>query len=144
MRENVRNLVKFSRSSQRYQRRRPSCWKWKQVGSVACRSSRGGREYLEKKSDLDTWHRLGACGAAGALEVAMRAMRKILYLAANPVGTGRLGLDQEYRGIRCEIERGKYSRRFELMPCLAIPSDLPQELRRHKPVAVHFSCHGYH
>src|SRR5215510_12683294 len=110
MRENVRNLVKFSRSSQRYQRRRPSCWKWKQVGSVACRSSRGGREYLEKKSDLDTWHRPSAGGAAVALVFAMRSMRKILYLATNPVVTGRLCLDQEFRVIRCEIELGKYIR----------------------------------
>lgn len=69
--------------------------------------------------------------------------RKILYLAANPTGTGRLALKREYRGILHELERGKYGRRFDLVPCWATPSELPHELHRHKPSVVHFSGHGY-
>ena len=73
----------------------------------------------------------------------MKRLRKILYLAANPVGTERLGLIEEYREMRGEIERSKYRHRFEVVRCEPTPRELPEELRRHKPLVAHFSCHGY-
>lgn len=73
----------------------------------------------------------------------MTRPRKILYLAANPIGTDRLALDQEFRGIQYQLERSRHGRRFEVVPCWTTPSELPYELRRHKPVVVHFSGHGY-
>lgn len=78
-----------------------------------------------------------------ACEAAVKRLRKILYLAANPVGTDPLRLDDEYREIRDQVEHGKYHRRFEIVRCLAMPRELPEELRRYKPQIAHFSCHGY-
>ncbi|HEX7837623.1 MAG TPA: CHAT domain-containing protein [Kofleriaceae bacterium] len=68
--------------------------------------------------------------------------RKILYLAANPVGTARIGADPENRAIQHELERARYRRRFELVTCWAMPTELPHELRRHEPTVVHVCCHG--
>lgn len=70
--------------------------------------------------------------------------RKIVYLAANPVDTDQLALDQEYRAIDQEFERAEYRRRFELVQSWGTaPSDLMHVLRRHKPTVVQFSGHGY-
>lgn len=67
----------------------------------------------------------------------------ILFLAANPVGTNRLALDQEARAIQLELERSGYRDRFELVTWWAAePQDLLRELRKHRPTIVHFSGHG--
>jgi hypothetical protein len=67
----------------------------------------------------------------------------ILFLAANPLGTDRLALDEEARAIREELERSGHRDRFELVTRWAArPLDLLRELRKLKPTVVHFSGHG--
>jgi hypothetical protein len=67
----------------------------------------------------------------------------ILFLAANPIGTDRLALDEEARAIQVELERSGFRDRFELVTRWAAePLDLLRELRRLKPTVVHFSGHG--
>jgi hypothetical protein len=70
----------------------------------------------------------------------------ILFLAANPSGTDRLGLDREARSIQVELERSGYRGCFELETRWAAePLDLLRELRKLKPAVVHFSGHdGQH
>lgn len=67
----------------------------------------------------------------------------ILFLAANPLGTDRLALDQEVRAIHVELERGGYRDLFELVTRWAVePLDVLRALRRLRPTVVHFSGHG--
>jgi hypothetical protein len=67
----------------------------------------------------------------------------ILFLAANPVGTDRLALDEEARAIQDELERSGFRDSFELVTrWAAAPMDLLRELRKLKPTIVHFSGHG--
>ncbi|HWO19635.1 MAG TPA: CHAT domain-containing protein [Kofleriaceae bacterium] len=67
----------------------------------------------------------------------------ILFLAANPIGTDRLALDEEARAIQVELERSGFRDRFELVTRWAVkPLDLLRELRKLKPTVVHFSGHG--
>jgi CHAT domain len=70
------------------------------------------------------------------------AKHTILFLAANPLGTDRLALDEEARAIQEELERS-HRDQFELVTRWAVrPLDLLRELRRLKPLIVHFSGHG--
>ena len=67
----------------------------------------------------------------------------ILFVAANPLGTDRLALDEEARAIRVALERSGYRDRFALETRWAVrPLDLLDELRKLKPTVVHFSGHG--
>jgi len=67
----------------------------------------------------------------------------ILFLAANPPGTGRLALDREARSIHTELTRSGYRDRFDFVTRWAAePLDLLRELRALKPTVVHFSGHG--
>ncbi|HMG57731.1 MAG TPA: CHAT domain-containing protein [Kofleriaceae bacterium] len=67
----------------------------------------------------------------------------ILFLAANPLGTDRLALDQEARAIQVELERSGHRDQFELVTRWAAePLDLLRELRKLRPTVVHFSGHG--
>ncbi|HWO25675.1 MAG TPA: CHAT domain-containing protein [Kofleriaceae bacterium] len=76
----------------------------------------------------------------------------ILFLAANPQGGDRSGLDpqarrgaleQEASAIQRELKRSGYRDRFELVTRWAAePHDLLRELRAQKPTVVHFSGHG--
>jgi len=67
----------------------------------------------------------------------------ILFLAANPLGTDRLGLDREAHAIQVELERSGFRDSFELVTRWAVePLDLLRELRKLKPTVVHFSGHG--
>jgi hypothetical protein len=74
-----------------------------------------------------------------------RMKQTILFLAANPIGTDRLALDQEARAIQLELERSGHRDQFELVTRWASqPLDLLRELRKLKPTVVHFSGHGSH
>ncbi|TMQ05534.1 MAG: tyrosine-protein phosphatase [Deltaproteobacteria bacterium] len=67
----------------------------------------------------------------------------ILFLAANPLGTDRLALDEEARAIPEELERSGHRDQFELVTRWAArPFDLLRELRKLKPTVVHCSAHG--
>ena len=68
---------------------------------------------------------------------------KLLFLAANPIDTDRLQLDEEIRLITQKIRGAEHRDRIELIPALAVrPDDLLQLLNEHKPDIVHFSGHG--
>src|SRR5689334_12236878 len=76
----------------------------------------------------------------------------ILFLAADPRGTAkggldpqarRIALDQEASAIRKELERSGSRDRFDLVTRWAAePHDLLRELRALKPAVVHFSGQG--
>jgi CHAT domain-containing protein len=64
-------------------------------------------------------------------------------LAANPVGTDRLALDQEAHAIQVELERSGHRDQLEFTTRWATePLDLLRELRKLKPTVVHFSGHA--
>jgi hypothetical protein len=65
---------------------------------------------------------------------------RILFLAANLLGTDRLALDQEARAIRLELERSGHRDQFDLATRWAAePLDQLRGLRKLRPTAVHFS-----
>jgi hypothetical protein len=68
---------------------------------------------------------------------------KILFLAANPVDTDPLRLDEEIRAIDEALRKTEFRDRFELEQQWAVRvGDLQEALLRHKPAVVHFSGHG--
>jgi hypothetical protein len=70
-------------------------------------------------------------------------VKKILVLAANPIDTTWLRLDEELRDIKKSLERSEYRDRFVLEKELAVSHrDFRQALLSHKPHIVHFTGHG--
>jgi hypothetical protein len=68
---------------------------------------------------------------------------KILFLAANPVNSTPLQLDEEIRSITQKIQGSEWRDLIELVSAWAVrPDDLLQLLNQHKPQIVHFSGHG--
>ena len=69
--------------------------------------------------------------------------RVILFLAANPVSTKPLRLDEEVREIESGLQRSKHRERFELKQQWAVrPRDLQRAMLDYRPQIVHFSGHG--
>jgi nucleoside phosphorylase len=67
----------------------------------------------------------------------------ILFLAANPQGTGRLRLDQEVRDVSDALRRSQHRRQFELEQRWAVRlRDVQQAMLDLNPQIVHFSRHG--
>lgn len=67
----------------------------------------------------------------------------ILFLAANPVSTGKLMLDEEIHAITEKIYASEYRDYLKVESYWAIrPDDLLQSFNRYKPHIVHFSGHG--
>jgi len=68
---------------------------------------------------------------------------RVLFLAANPVNTNRLRLDQEIRTIDERIQQGGSRDSIELLSHWAVETGgLANLLMRRKPHVVHFSGHG--
>jgi hypothetical protein len=68
---------------------------------------------------------------------------KILFLAANPTGTGLLALDKEAREVETKIRAAEYRDALVLLTKWAVrPDDLLQSFNQHRPEIVHFSGHG--
>ena len=68
---------------------------------------------------------------------------RILFLAANPLDTGRLDLEEEVREIEKKLEAAQYRDDFELISKWAVqPEDLRFNLLKYKPDIVHFTGHG--
>jgi CHAT domain-containing protein len=68
---------------------------------------------------------------------------RILFLAANPLDTERLDLEEEAREIEKKLEAAQYRDNFEFISKWAIrPEDLQHNLLKYKPHIVHFSSHG--
>jgi hypothetical protein len=71
-----------------------------------------------------------------------RAVR-VLFLAANPLETTRLRLDEEVRSIDEAIQRAAFRERFALISQWAVrETDLQRHLLRYEPDIVHFAGHG--
>lgn len=67
----------------------------------------------------------------------------VLFLAANPIKTNSLNLDEEIRAINEKIRMSDHRNSLDLISALAArPDDLLQSLNQHKPHVVHFSGHG--
>jgi hypothetical protein len=70
-------------------------------------------------------------------------MIKVLLLAANPLDSTRLRLDEEFRSIDQALQAVNYRDKFDLMAHGAVRiSDLQGYLLRYQPHIVHFSSHG--
>ena len=68
---------------------------------------------------------------------------KILFLAANPMKSEKLALDEEFRSIKAKIRSAKHRDDVELSTDWAVrPTDLQQSLLEEEPTIVHFSGHG--
>jgi len=68
---------------------------------------------------------------------------RVLMLAANPLSTARLAIDEEARQITERLRLARDRDAFELITCLAVrPMDLLQYLNQHRPHIVHISAHG--
>jgi len=68
---------------------------------------------------------------------------KILFIASNPLDTGRLRLEKEMREIDLELSRSKHRDRFEFSKYMdARLDDLLNILLEDTPHFVHFSGHG--
>lgn len=72
-----------------------------------------------------------------------RTLVRVLFLAANPVSTSRLRLDEEMRAIDEAIRRGEHRDQFDLRQHWAVrASDVASHLQRHQPDIVHIVGHG--
>jgi hypothetical protein len=87
---------------------------------------------------------IGSGLASGAAEPAKPArLIRILFLAANPVDTPALRLDEEIRAIDVALREAEFRDRFEIRQEWATRiGDLQEALLRHDPDIVHFSGHG--
>jgi hypothetical protein len=73
----------------------------------------------------------------------MSKTTKILFLAANPVDTPRIRIDEEIRAIDDRIQLAEFRELFDVTYHSAVRvGDLQSLLMRHKPNIVHFSGHG--
>ncbi|MGB7087443.1 MAG: AAA-like domain-containing protein, partial [Phormidesmis sp.] len=73
----------------------------------------------------------------------MPPVQRILILAANPLDSSRLRLDEELREIEAVLSRARQRDRFEIRPQYATrPSDIQQALLDYNPQIVHFCGHG--
>ena len=71
------------------------------------------------------------------------ARKKILILAANPIRTDRLRLDEEVREIEERLQLSKHRDQFEIHSRWAVRlGDLRKALLDHEPQIVHFIGHG--
>ena len=83
----------------------------------------------------------GIAAAAGPAKPAR--LIRILFLAANPVDTPALRLDEEIRAIDGALREAEFRDRFEIRQEWATRiGDLQEALLRHDPDIVHFSGHG--
>lgn len=73
----------------------------------------------------------------------MNSPIKILFLAANPMDTINLRIDEEIRGIRLSLRQTKHRDNFDIQQEWAVRvRDLEGHLLHHQPDIVHFSGHG--
>jgi hypothetical protein len=68
---------------------------------------------------------------------------RILFLAANPLNSGRLALDREYREVDAALRSAGLRDQVELRSSWAVRArDLQTALLRYEPTIVHFCGHG--
>jgi hypothetical protein len=67
----------------------------------------------------------------------------VLFLAANPRDTSRIGLDEEIRLVEKKLRASEFRDAVMLTTAWAVrPDDLLQALNQHRPNVVHFAGHG--
>ncbi len=72
-----------------------------------------------------------------------QAIKKILILSANPLGTERLRLDQEVREIREAIQKSRNRESIDIIVATAVRTmDIQEEILYNEPQIVHFCGHG--
>jgi hypothetical protein len=82
-------------------------------------------------------------GASAAAPAPSEPENRLLFLAANPLDTPRLRLDQEARAMDEALRRGRLADRWRLDQHWAVrSSDLLDALQRRRPAIVHFAGHG--
>lgn len=102
--------------------------------------SKPHQEYLPIGSPFEEFCRMVVEEIRG---VAERRVMKILFLAANPLNTTRLRLDEESRSIDQALRQTDYRDRFEISQHWAVRVvDIQELLLRYRPDIVHFSGHG--
>ena len=80
-----------------------------------------------------------AAGPAGGNSKPMR----ILFMAANPITTSRLDLEEELRSLELELRGVKHRDQITLTAHHAVrPDDLLRYVRAAQPTIIHFSGHG--
>jgi hypothetical protein len=68
---------------------------------------------------------------------------RILFLAANPVNTAPLDLEEELRSLEQELRGVQFRSQIKLIAHHAVrPDDLIRHVRAHQPNVIHFSGHG--
>jgi len=98
------------------------------------------QEYLPIGSAFEEFSRMVIKEVKG---VAESTIWKILFLAANPLGTIRLRLDEESRSIDQVLRQTDFRERFAISQHWAVRvTDVQELLLRHKPDIVHFRGHG--
>jgi CHAT domain len=93
---------------------------------------------------IEAMHRTGKLGAHGR-EPAYKGQKpmRILFLAANPVETTALDLEEELRSLKNELLAVKYRDQVVFTAAHAVrPDDLIRYVRSERPTIVHFSGHG--
>ncbi|QIR40141.1 TIR domain-containing protein [Tolypothrix sp. PCC 7910] len=71
------------------------------------------------------------------------ATKKILLLAANPIGTSSLRLGEEMREIEEGLKRSKNRERYSIATAHAVRyRDIRRAILEHEPQIIHFSGHG--
>ena len=70
-------------------------------------------------------------------------MIKVLFLAANPMNTELLRIDEEIRKVKRALRLARYGKSFDLETEMAVRyGDLQDLLLHHQPDIIHFSGHG--
>lgn len=78
-----------------------------------------------------------------AVPVVRKEQMRILFLAANPLNTGRLALDEEMRDVENALMATRYRDAVSLEIGHAVrPDDLILHVRSYLPNVIHFSGHG--
>ncbi|NOY92014.1 MAG: CHAT domain-containing protein [Deltaproteobacteria bacterium] len=78
-----------------------------------------------------------------AIDNSTTAAMRITFLAANPLSSDRLALDEEARAIEEKVRDAKHRDLVTFRTRWAVrPEDLQQALLEDEPVVVHFSGHG--
>jgi len=100
-------------------------------------TANGGSVYATQGGDINI------AGSPAEPPPAARERIRVLMLAANPLGTDRLAIDEEARQIAERLRLSRDRDAFDLITAWAVrPLDLLQQLNDHRPQVVHFSGHG--
>lgn len=113
------------------------------IDRTSCGSLR--RRFTELEEDRPVAAQAKADKASEGAATAGRRSRKVvvLFLAANPLSTTHLDLEQELKDIQMELRGVKYRGSIRFVAQHAVtPDDLVRYVSEHRPHVIHFSGHG--